>query len=410
MTRLSVVRLLRSSTLAAMIGAAAGCRDPQPTFTFDAGVGGAATGAKGGGAAGAAGGGGAAGRSGAAGSGGVFSGSGGFAAGTGGFIGGSGGIHGSGGAAVGTGGTPGTGGSPGTPGSGGATSSGGIAGGSGGSPGSGGAAAGASGAVGSAGSAATSVGGTGGATGGAAGAAGGAAGGAGAPASGGSSGQIVLSDDALAAAANLELNSDAAAAAFLDCDATKLSGDTTVVDANGNSWGPKTLPSVAQQSAFANLVHAIFQSVGTKDAAGPGPGGSAGLHGWPNLAARLTGIATNAANTGPGNRAINGGLLGFGASPSTLATGTLNGELVALYKAAAIADGLKDANGKLLTLASSNADFGSAISPITTNPRTAIGMADNVVQCAFAISIGVDDNGLVLANPTTFTHNVVEDL
>jgi hypothetical protein len=219
----------------------------------------------------------------------------------------------------------------------------------------------------------------------------GTGGAAGATSNVGADGLFVSS--ALLAAADFELNSDAALAAFLDCDATKLSGNTTIVDANGNSWGPNTLGSLGQKLAFTNLLQAINQSIG-------GPSG-------------ITGVATNASNNGPGNRAINGGLLGLGTNPAAITSGTFNGpaSIVALYKAAAIADGLKDSTtGTTLTLASTNASFGSAISPVSTNPTTAIGLVNNVVQCAFTASIGVDGNGVVLSPVTHFTHNVVEDL
>lgn len=403
MTRFA--RHISGATLLLLAPLGAGCRDPQPTYSFDAGAPGGSAGGKAGAAGGAAGRGGVGGGTSSGGvigtasggfigtsSGGVIgTGSGGFiGTGSGGTTGGGGGHGGGAGGRTGTGGaTPGSGGQTGTgnaPGSGGATPGGGTT-------GSGGANGGAGGGV-------TSGGGVGG----------GAGGGAGGSSTGG---QIVLSDAALEAAADFELNSDGALAAILDCDPMHMTANPTIVDSKGNSWGPKTLPSTEQQNAFANLVHAIFQSVGTSDASGPGPGGAVGLHGWPDLNPRKTGVATNAANTAPGNRAINGGLVGFGAKPSDLTAGTLNGELAPFYKAAAIADGLKDSSGNPLTLSSTNAAFGAAISPISTNVRTAIGLANNIVQCAFTISIGVDEDGTVLLfDPatSTFTHNVVEDL
>jgi hypothetical protein len=235
-------------------------------------------------------------------------------------------------------------------------------------------------------------------------------GGAGGASGGCETGDAVPDPDLLAQAADFEINSEGAQNAYLDCDPTRLTANMSILDGNGNSWGPATLGSQGQKVAFANLLRGIFRSVGTSDLPGPGPGGSVGLHGWPDLAPRITGAATNGNNDGPGTKAYLGGLLGFGANPSAIIAGTFNGELVDLYKAAAIADGLKDASGTALRLTSSNTAFGSAISPVETNPTTAIGLADNIAQCAFAISLGVDADGVVLANPTTFTKNVVERL
>ena len=219
----------------------------------------------------------------------------------------------------------------------------------------------------------------------------------------------------LLGAADFELNGPDAQADFLDCDPGGLSASPSIVDANGNSWGPNTLATPAQTTAALNLLHAINLTIGTSDAPGPGPGGSIGLHGWPNLNPRLAGVGTNAANTGPGVFALNGGLIGFGVNvASSLSSGALNGELASLYKAAAVADGLLDKTvtpAVPLTLASSNAAFALAIAPVTTNPKSSIGLVDNIVQCAFSISLGYDPGtGTVIANPTTFTPNVVEGL
>jgi hypothetical protein len=71
---------------------------------------------------------------------------------------------------------------------------------------------------------------------------------------------------------------------------------------------------------------------------------------------------------------------------------------------------LDSSTGTTLTLSSTNAAFGAAIAVVGTNPRTAIGLADNIAQCALTISIGVDANGVVLSNVTSFTPNVVETL
>ena len=211
-------------------------------------------------------------------------------------------------------------------------------------------------------------------------------------------------------AADFELNSNQAASAFLDCDPGFLSANSAIVDLNGNSWGPATLGSPGQQAAARTLLHAIFQTIGTSDVPSA-PGSTTGLHGWPNLDPRLTGVATNANNNGPGVFAVNGGLAGFGVSTAAFSAGTLNGELVAQYKAAAIADGLLDTTvspAVPLTLSSSNAAFANAIGPVSKNPASAIGLADNIVQCAFAISLGANPN--VPATPTVFTPNVVEGL
>ncbi len=235
----------------------------------------------------------------------------------------------------------------------------------------------------------------------------GGGGGAGVPCG---AGDAVPDPSLLPAAADFQLNSAEAQGAYLDCDPTRLTANMSIVDVNGNSWGPATLGSQGQKIAFANLLRAIFRSVGTPDLAGPGPDGSVGLHGWTDLQPRLAGVATNGNNDGPGTKAYLGGLLGFGANPSAIVSGALNGELADLYKAAAIADGLKDGSGTALRLTSANTAFGAAISPVETNPTTAIGLADNIAQCAFAISLGVDAEGAVVANPTTFTKNVVESL
>ncbi len=425
MTKQPVGRWLKGLILAGFVGAGASCKDPGATFVFDAAVAGDATAGDGKDAASDA----AGGVAGSQGTGGAVLSTGGFFGGSGGFQGATGGLPASGGASA-TGGFSGTG----TGGAGGVAATGGVAGTTAGGRGGGSTAVG-TGGVSSGGTGGAGAAGQGGATAGTAGATATGTGGStatptgGAPAAGtggattagtggststgtgGATVQVVLDPTTLLMAAAFELNSGAAADAFLDCDPTKLTGNATIVDTNGNSWGPDTLPSAAQKAAFANLIHAIFQSIGTPDAAGPGPGGAVGLHSWPNLNPRLTGVATNALNTGPGNRAINGGLLGFGAAPSSLLNGTMNGPLADLYKAAAIADGLVDSSGGTpLTSSSSNAAFGAAIAAISTNPRTAIGMADNVAQCALAASIGVDDGGVVLANPTFFIHNVVEDL
>jgi hypothetical protein len=236
--------------------------------------------------------------------------------------------------------------------------------------------------------------------------------GSGGTSAGGSRGNVELGEEYLLSAADFELNSPEAAAASIDCDPGSLTGNSRTIDANGNSWGPMTLSSKAQQAASSNLLVAIFDSIGTPDAAGPGPGGSVGLHGWPNLDPRLAGVATNAKNDGPGVFALNGGLVGFGSSvPVALSSGALKGELSSLYKAAAIADGLIDAGTHApLTMASSDMAFGNAIAPITTNQKSAIGLADNITQCAFAISLGIDpDTGTAVASPTSFTRNAVED-
>lgn len=419
-------RWLQGLMLAGFACAGASCKDPGATFAFDAAVVGDATATDGKDAAG--------GGAGTQGAGGAIVSTGGFFGGSGGFQGSTGGLPASGGASA-TGGTVGTG--TGTGGAGGVGATGGVAGGTttggrgggsatvgtggatssgAGGAGTGGTTAGTGGTT-TAGNGGASSNGTGGAgaTGGTTAGTGGATtagtGGATTAGTGGATVQVILDPTKLLMAADFELNSGGAADAFLDCDPTKLTGNATILDTNGNSWGPDTLPSAAQKAAFANLIHAIFQSLDTPDTAGPGPGGSVGLHGWPNLNPRSTGVATNAANTGPGNRAINGGLLGFGAPPSSLVGGTMNGALAGLYKAAAIADGLVDsASATPLTPASSNAAFGAAIAAISTNPRTAIGLADNIAQCAITISIGVDDTGVVVANPTFFIHNVVEDL
>ncbi len=239
----------------------------------------------------------------------------------------------------------------------------------------------------------------------------GAGGGAGASAQNDcGSGDAVPDPSLLLMAADFEINSGEALSAYLDCDPTRLTALATIVDANGNSWGPATLGNPGQKTAFANLLRAIFRSIGTPDLPGPGPGGSKGLHGWPDLGPRLAGVGTNRSNNGPGNRAINGGLLGFGVSPSEILAGTFNGEFVDLYKAAAIADGLVDSSGVPLTLKSSNTAFGAAIALVGTNPRMSIGLANNIAQCALTISLGVDADGAVLANPTTFKKNIVEKL
>ena len=230
---------------------------------------------------------------------------------------------------------------------------------------------------------------------------------------GGTSGDVVLSDAYLLSAADFELNSPDALNATIECDPGTLSANPHFVDANGNSWGPMTLASKTQQAASSDLLVAIFNSIGTPDAAGPGPGGSAGLHGWPDLDPRLAGVATNAKNDGPGTFAVNGGLVGFGASVAVgLSSGTLKGELASLYKAAAIADGLLDPSTHTpLTMASSDTAFGNAIAPTTTNAKSAIGLANNIAQCAFAISFGIDpDTGISVADPKTFTRNVVEEI
>ena len=275
-----------------------------------------------------------------------------------------------------------------------ATGSGGAAGGS---VGSGGAAG---GSVGGGGAAGGSVG-SGGAAGGSVGRGGAAGGSVGSGGSGtasnvGADGLFVPAS--LVAAADFELNSDAALAAFLDCDPSKLSGNTTIVDSAGNSWGPNTLGSLGQKLAFTALAQAINQTLG----------GSLGV----------TGVGDNASNNAAGNRVINGGLLGLGVNPSAITSGTFNGpaHIVYLYKKAAVADNL--GGGALVAPTtetsadgSANAVFGSAIAPVTTNPTTAIGLADNIFQCALTASIGVDSNGVVLpVTPATFVHNVVEDL
>ena len=205
------------------------------------------------------------------------------------------------------------------------------------------------------------------------------------------------------AAADFELNTGDAANASTYCDPTRLTANPTIMDANGLSWGPNTLGSAAKKAAASTLLFAIFKTIGTPDAPGPGPSGSVGLHGWPNLEPRLTGSATNHDNNGPGVRAYGGGVVGFGADVnSSLSSGALNGELVSLYKAAAIADGV-------VTASSTNIQLGNAIATLATNPTSAVGLTDNIVQCALAISLGVDEDGVVIANPTAFVRNVVED-
>ncbi len=229
----------------------------------------------------------------------------------------------------------------------------------------------------------------------------------GASCGGGPVGNVTFPVKLLLDAADFELNSPGAAKAFLDCDPGFLSANSSIVDGNGNSWGPATLGSPAQQQAAMNLIAAIFATIGTPDCPG-GPSGT-GLHGWPNLEPRLTGVATSPTNNGPGVLPQLGGLQGFGVTTQAFASGIMNGELVALYKAAAIADKLSDpARGTLLTSSSSDAAFANAIGPSSSNPATAIGLADKVVQCALAISLVADPS--VPSNPTTFVPNMVEDL
>jgi len=211
-------------------------------------------------------------------------------------------------------------------------------------------------------------------------------------------------------AADFELNSAEAGNAFIDCDPGFLSANSAIVDGSGNSWGPATLGSPGQQAAARALIHAIFQSIGTPDVPASA-GATTGLHGWPNLTPRLTGVATNSDNNGPGVFAANGGLAGFGVTSAQFAAGTINGELATFYKQAAIADGLRDATvtpSVPLTLSSSNAAFANALNPVLKNPASAVGLADNIAQCAIAISLGAAPN--VPTNPTTFTRNVVEGL
>ena len=176
-----------------------------------------------------------------------------------------------------------------------------------------------------------------------------------------------------------------------------MTADGTVTDANGNSWGFLTLPAAKQQAA-ANLFKGIIDTIGTADA--PQQSNGKGAHGWPDgTTPRATGVGTNNANTAPGPNVHLGGLGGFGTSPAAILGGSLGGELVPLYKAAAIADGLIGSiSGVPLTAASTDADFAGAIAPVTSNPATAIGLADNLAHCAIAIQI------------TTGTNNVVETL
>jgi len=267
-----------------------------------------------------------------------------------------------------------------------------------------GGAAGASGAGGDEGSA-----GRGGGAGGASSDAGGDGGLSGASDAGEGTANVTLDPAILLQAADFELNSDEAGKASVDCDPLGLTANSGILDANGNSWGPATLGSAAQRQACANLLDGIFRSIGTSDVPAA-PGATSGLHGWPNLDSRLTGVATNDANDGPGVFAYNGGLAGFGVSVGAFNGGTIKGELAALYKAAAIADGLTDPTTSPpspLTLSSSNTAFAGAIGSVTKNSASAIGLADNIAQCALAISLGTH---AVPANATHFTPNVVERL
>ncbi len=275
--------------------------------------------------------------------------------------------------------------------------------------GAGGASAGGSGAGGSA----AGGSGAGGAAAGGSGAGGSAAGGSGvggAAAGGSGAGGSGVNTALELQAADFELNSAEAGNAFIDCDPGFLSANSAIVDGSGNSWGPATLGSPGQQAAARALIHAIFQSIGTPDVPASA-GATTGLHGWPNLTPRLTGVATNSDNNGPGVFAANGGLAGFGVTSAQFAAGTINGELATFYKQAAIADGLRDATvtpSVPLTLSSSNAAFANALNPVLKNPASAVGLADNIAQCAIAISLGAAPN--VPTNPTTFTRNVVEGL
>ena len=198
-------------------------------------------------------------------------------------------------------------------------------------------------------------------------------------------------------AADFEINgSDAANEP--SCDPSFLTANGNIVDANQNSWGFLTLPTAAQQQASAVLFKAIIDTIGTADA--PQQANGKGAHGWPDgTTPRATGVGTNSSNNASGPNVHLGGLGGFGVSPAAILGGSLGGELVPQFEAAAIADGLIGSiSGLPLTSSSTSADFAGAIAPVTSNPSTAIGLADNIAHCAIAIQI------------TTGTNNVVETL
>ena len=147
------------------------------------------------------------------------------------------------------------------------------------------------------------------------------------------------------------------------CDPAYLTADPTRVDGTGSSWGFGTLPTAAQQTAARALFSGIVGAIK--------PGAP-------------TGCATSSTNSGPGDSPQLGCLGGLGTSPMAILGGTLNGPLAALYKAAAVADGLIAAStGSPLTAGSSDHDFASAIAGVTSKPTSAIGLADNLFRCAF---------------------------
>jgi hypothetical protein len=266
-----------------------------------------------------------------------------------------------------------------------------------GTAGAGTAGAGTAGASGTAGAGTAGAGTAGAGTAGATGTAGAGTAGAG---TAGASAPLVLGlfdQTAYLAAADFEINgSDAANEP--SCDPSFLTANGNIVDANQNSWGFLTLPTSAQQQASAVLFKAIIDTIGTADA--PQQSNGKGAHGWPDgTTPRATGVGTNSNNNGPGPNVHLGGLGGFGVSAAAILGGSLGGELVPQFEAAAIADGLIGSiSGLPLTSSSTAADFAGAIAPVTSNPSTAIGLADNIAHCAIAIQI------------TTGTSNAVETL
>jgi hypothetical protein len=222
-----------------------------------------------------------------------------------------------------------------------------------------------------------------GATGGGSGTtAGSGGGGGGAAGSGGSSGDACTVTYALAdpaACASCELATS--------CDPTLLTY-TSHEDSDGNEvadgFGPDTLPTPAQRDAAYALLHEI--QILRPDS----------VRNSTNTADAIVG-SSNVPN--PLN-----GLLTLGADPSSVIAGSnfaASGTALAAYRAAAIADALGPAGraaaiadasvptrpgfapGLSATAAASNATLGDYLATWAVDPSSALGIADNIVTCAY---------------------------
>jgi hypothetical protein len=196
------------------------------------------------------------------------------------------------------------------------------------------------------------------------------AGGAGAGGSGGSGGGSCAVTYAFAdpaACASCELAAS--------CDPTLLTY-TSTEDSNGNEialgFGPDTLPTAVQQSAAYDLLHEIAV-----------------------LLPHSVRNATNTADAVQGDpkdvpSPMNGLLISTDTNLSDLISGTnlASGTALKAYAAAGIADtsgpkGMGLAPGLTAAGAATDATLGAYISTWAVSPSSAIGIADNIVICAF---------------------------